>query len=450
MTLTTALLLAVCSARCAGFEHVQVQLPATATGFDPFDPATKTAYLGALGLPSQTSVQKFGANAGLNGGMWLLADPSDQIDDMLLKLRKPDSEGIGLTEAEQLLALSREYPALAHDEDLAFPLKIATCVGAGGQTVGDLILMRKVPGDMLAVRMSEYYEEGEATREQLYAVFGTVGKKLRAFHERYGMQHSDFHTANIIVSKAMSVDDHRVTFVDLAGIGADVFDDDLSHFADSLKLLEKYYHKGHYLEVAHKYFLRGYKDLPQPARKLPPAPKASAQKARAEAIRVGEPITVTAPFKFTTADEEDDSFITLRAFLAFAVSSAVVLLFKLRNASPGSAGARAPSPLQRVRSLILGPHFGSAGVLLFCRPTPAHTSEAPGAATAVPPGPPGPPGPSGPPGPPLNVQPAAQLAGGNAGARLWERRRAARARSPVSRKALPDHSPGQGAASATH
>lgn len=269
-----ALIVAALFAPCVGLGHGTLHLPAGMTKMEPSHPAIKGQLMTLLGARAM-DVAPLAANAGLNGGIWVLSDPLRTWDDMVIKLRAVGSDvsAFGLSEAEHLALLAQKHPGIDSDHLLAFPSKILACLNPNGQKLGDLIVTRKVQGQTLADFIWSRYNAGPSARQELNMVFERVGRQLRSFHLRYGKQHSDFQASNIMVDPS---NNHRVTFVDLAGMGLPIADDDLLHFAECVRLLSANYPPASFLQRGHEHFQRGYRAPVAPVAPVAPAAPAVA------------------------------------------------------------------------------------------------------------------------------------------------------------------------------
>jgi len=263
----TGLVFAAFIVPCIGLGYGVLRLPTPTTKMDPSHPGLKKQLMALLGAHAM-NVAPLSANVGLNGGMWVLSEPHRKSEDLVVKMRPVGSDvsALGLSEAEHLALLAKKHPGIDRDPFLAFPSTIFACVGPNGRKQGDLIVTRKVRGQTLAQYIWEQHNGGPAAKKELNLVFEQIGRQLRAFHLRYGTQHSDFQAANIMVDPT---DNHRITFIDLAGMGLPIADNDLMHFAECMRLLSQYYPPA-LLQRGHEHFLRGYKaQVPTAA---PPSP----------------------------------------------------------------------------------------------------------------------------------------------------------------------------------
>merc|ERR1719223_2152371 len=234
------------------FDVGTLQLP-TPT-FDPNHPNVRQQLTHALGVQA-IDVKPLGTNVGLNGGVWVVSDPYRTWDDLIVKLRPVETNYYPShpPEAVHFKNIAREYPGLAQDPDVIFPSKILECMGPTGKQ-GDLIVMKKAPGNTLAYYINEKFHQGPQGRTELMTVFESIGQQLRKFHERYdNKQHSDFQSANIMVDGSRG---NKITFIDLGGMGLPIGDTDILHLKECLTMLSDAYPG--IMELAKRHFETGY------------------------------------------------------------------------------------------------------------------------------------------------------------------------------------------------
>merc|ERR1712048_1138932 len=138
---------------------------------------------------------------------------------------------MGPTEAENLINMSREHPALVHDMSVAFPRQIVRVLGSRQNHRYDVIVMEKAAGRGLGQVIQEKWRTGRVP--DLLAILEKVGKCLGEFHQHYGgKQHGDLTPTNVLYDEASG----RVTLIDLGGMGSSSFENDVSYFSKSLSL----------------------------------------------------------------------------------------------------------------------------------------------------------------------------------------------------------------------
>lgn len=242
---------AICTPSGAGrlLEFAELQLGAES--FHPQRAAVRSQLLAKLGLPANSAITEMqGFRGGLNEGVWFI---KSGVEDFVLKLVRCNriAQNV-LTEAENLMRISREHPQTMHDPCVAFPFKIFSCLGMGGAKKNDLIVMRKVRGERLAEWIARKWY-GKQT-PQLLQVFEAIGARLAEFHARYGnAQHGDFQPSNIFYDE----DHDEIFFIDVGGMGVPTMETDAEHFKKSLVLLADTYGQQLAVDGCHRFEL-GY------------------------------------------------------------------------------------------------------------------------------------------------------------------------------------------------
>eukprot|EP00927_Polykrikos_kofoidii_P029598 TRINITY_DN25580_c0_g1_i2.p1 TRINITY_DN25580_c0_g1~~TRINITY_DN25580_c0_g1_i2.p1 ORF type:complete len:1125 (-),score=174.58 TRINITY_DN25580_c0_g1_i2:188-3562(-) len=226
--------------------------------FDPSSPSLRSQLVSKLGLGQRTTIEEMqGFHGGLNEGVWYLDDPdrsssSSGPKTIVLKLvRCHRIASAVLTEAENFLKFSRQYPGIVNDPTVAFPCKILY-VMSNGTRKHDLICMRKVRGERMAELIATKWYGKQV--DKLMQIFETLGRKLREFHHRYGNhQHGDFQPSNIFYDEETD----ECYFIDIGGVGVPTTDTDVEHFNKSLWLLADSY--GHKLaQDGQRHFEKGF------------------------------------------------------------------------------------------------------------------------------------------------------------------------------------------------
>lgn len=200
--------------------------------FDLSRPALKDPLCAALDVDKNVSIERNpGIDGAMNEGTWIVRGRGGR-GDLVLKMVPGFRRRIGeLTEAESFMKLDREHPTLASDASLAFPIKILALGRAK-----DLIVMKKAPGEALALLMARKKRSGQET--SLMRIFERIGESVGAFHKRYGgKQHGDLHGSNIFYDEAS----RRVTLIDLRDMGNKNRMTDVEYFTYSVRLVAKTY-----------------------------------------------------------------------------------------------------------------------------------------------------------------------------------------------------------------
>lgn len=213
-------------------------------------PSLRVRLLTALGAkPSAVIEAAQGFAGGLNAGIWFVKGCGE---DTVLKLVKFDPRTPSeLVEADTLVRLRRDHPAITSDASVSFPYKILHIIGTGGVRRYDLIAMQRAPGQALALTIADkWYSNRE---DELMRIFERVGACLSQFHKRYGgKQHGDYHPQNIFYDDVTGA----ITCIDLGGMGGITDCSDRERLAKSVVQLAACY--GPKLEEAIRYFERGY------------------------------------------------------------------------------------------------------------------------------------------------------------------------------------------------
>lgn len=228
------------------------QLVMDADTFEPGNSPIREQLVEHLGLQSDCSIEDFqGFRGGLNDGVWFVVQPGLELVLKLVRCYRVCPTV--LTEAENFMKLSREYPSALSDQRLSFPLKMFSCFGPDGAKRHDLIVMRKVRGERLAEMIARKWYGNQVP--SLHRCFERVGASLSEFHARYAnLQHGDLQPSNIFYDE----ESDEPSFIDIGGMGVPTIDSDLEHMATSMRLLGDCY--SHQLVadcLAH--FERGYK-----------------------------------------------------------------------------------------------------------------------------------------------------------------------------------------------
>jgi serine/threonine protein kinase len=240
-----------------GVQHRQIQSPHTSVGLkveelrvgtstDPAqDPALKALILAKMGLAQNSTIQLLAGNCGgLNEGVWIVRDGASQ-SKFILKLVK-SRRNYGPSDAERLIRISKQYPAIMSDPTIASALLILSCVGPTGDHSHDFIVMRKVPGEPVGDIIALQWNAGHVS--EVMQMLRQVGAFLAQFHKRYNnSQHNDFQPSNVFYDAPSG----RFTLIDIADLGDNSCNSgkgDLVHFAHSLKLLSGAYGERFYSE----------------------------------------------------------------------------------------------------------------------------------------------------------------------------------------------------------
>mmetsp|Transcript_105123 Transcript_105123/g.296052 ORF Transcript_105123/g.296052 Transcript_105123/m.296052 type:complete len:369 (-) Transcript_105123:233-1339(-) len=223
--------------------------------FNPADPDVLAQLTASLRIDSKSAFEKLtGFQGGLNAGVWTLSASSiTERKDFVLKLVRGERFVPQLpTEAESFVKLAIDYPGIASDPNLSFPVKLFACVRPDGTKLQDLIVMRRMQGERLAEVIGRKWYGNE--HDQLWRVFAHVGSLLADFHRRYGnVQHGDLQPCNIFWDERASM----ASFIDIGGMGAKTADNDFEHFSKSVRLMTAAYGP-HFESSALQAFASGY------------------------------------------------------------------------------------------------------------------------------------------------------------------------------------------------
>lgn len=207
--------------------------------FDPSEPSLHSQITSKLGCSQNSTIEALqGFRGGLNDGVWILCDAAQSPkEDMVLKLVKCHSIASTVpTEAENLVKISREHPAVSTDRSIAFPFKIFTCFGSNGEKRHDLIVMRKVPGRRLTDVIAVMWHKKQV--QEVMQLFEKLGMLLAKFHATYdNIQHGDFQPSNVVYDKEQD----QMLLIDVGGMGMPTFETDIERFNMALRLLSGAY-----------------------------------------------------------------------------------------------------------------------------------------------------------------------------------------------------------------
>lgn len=194
------------------------------------DRTFQSQLLRLLDVDQRSTVEELkGCGGAHNQGVCILKSPQE---DLVLKLVKSQAVYPGVpTEAENLIKISREHPALVHDMSVAFPRQIIRLLGSRQNHRYDVIVMEKAPGRGLGQVIQQKWRAGRVP--ELLAILEKAGKCLAEFHQHYGgKQHGDLTPTNVLYDEASG----RVTLIDLGGMGSSSSENDVSYFSKSLSL----------------------------------------------------------------------------------------------------------------------------------------------------------------------------------------------------------------------
>lgn len=219
-------------------------------GLDLSQPSFKSNLCAALDVDKNAFLQRNpGISGAMNEGTWVLRgrDGKDLVLKMVASSRRRPGE---LTEAECFLKLDREHATISSDKSLAFPIKILHVDSKAHGRAKDLIVMRKAPGEALALVMARMKQAGRD--QELLRIFERIGESVGSFHKRYGgKQHGDLHGSNIFYDEVS----RRVTLIDLRDMGCQRKMTDIEYFAHSLRLVAATYPQ---VDQYIRYFQKGY------------------------------------------------------------------------------------------------------------------------------------------------------------------------------------------------
>jgi len=222
-----------------GHHKLELEDLAVADGaFDPSHPSLRSQLMAKLHLPGDANIEEMsGFRGGLNEGIWFLNAGAGRA--LVLKLVRGQRQHETVpTEAESFVKLSQDFPGIASDQSISFPLKIFRCVRPDTSKVHDLIVMVRAPGKRLAEITACKFHNKEL--EQLKAIYERAGKLLSEFHTRYQQfQHGDFQPSNVMCDEETG----RITMIDAGGMArvTRTQDTDLTHFRLSMDILARSY-----------------------------------------------------------------------------------------------------------------------------------------------------------------------------------------------------------------
>jgi len=210
------------------------------TAPDPAQPQTLRQVLASIGANSGTVEKLAGFQGGLNDGVWALREASctgSRPREWIIKLVKAIRTVSTLpTEAQNLLRIAHENPAMLSDPLLAFPTAILSCVDGTGVRTHDLLIMRRAPGERLCEVLARKWHSGQ--HRDCWMIIEKVGVAAAEFHARYAnVQHGDFQPANVFWDESTSC----VTLIDVGGMGIATCDGDVQHFTQSMGILATAY-----------------------------------------------------------------------------------------------------------------------------------------------------------------------------------------------------------------
>lgn len=200
--------------------------------FDPTEVFLKTRILETLRLDASTRVESKRRIGGCNEGIWFVSSPGH---DLILKLVKSSALfSDEPSEAECYRRLCQKHPSILHDLSLGFPHHVFRVMKNSSHEY-DLIVMRKMPGQMLGDWMQEKWRAG--MKKDVLVCLEKVGETLSEFHSRYGVEHGDMQPMNVIYDEARKA----VSFIDLGAMGgvngSFAMESDVDHFCKAFALM---------------------------------------------------------------------------------------------------------------------------------------------------------------------------------------------------------------------
>lgn len=216
--------------------YLQVEIvPSQSQHFEINDSNILAAISVHLRTSLLVSAYPLDVNAGNNGGVWTLNDRTHGATSYVAKWR-PTSNLEDTQEVDLLVSLFQRHPNLWSDPDVVAPHVILDIRNLHGYRSGYLIIAKKTDGNPLTAYIFQAATRGDSEAARIVISAGRdIAHKLCKFHKRYGEQHGDLHSSNIIVDNLGSV-----RFIDLATLGTSlVFD--LTYLTNSLKQLERAY-----------------------------------------------------------------------------------------------------------------------------------------------------------------------------------------------------------------
>jgi len=241
----------VAGGKVGGFEEQELQIGAGA--FDPTQSAVKSTLLAKLGVGPTSVIERMqGRSGGRNEGVWILYDGSQSLVLKLVNCQRRHQQIP--TEAEKLVKLAREHPAIVNDPALAFPSKIFHCLGPAGETRYNLIVMRKVPGQTLSEVIGTKWQANQVS--SVMQILDEFGRFLADFHMRYAnKQHGDLQPSNVLYEEA----GRKFVLIDVADLGGRVLpsERDVERFIAGLGLVSQTCGQQLYVE-GKQHFEAGY------------------------------------------------------------------------------------------------------------------------------------------------------------------------------------------------
>lgn len=191
------------------------------------DPAVRSMLFQTLGVSGQATIQSVsGFHGGLNRGVWILKSGGEDLVLKLVQAAGPSSE------ADNFIAMQREFPIIVGDPAVAFPRQIVHVLGVGGAKVHDLIVMPRAPGESLGHVIQAKWHAGKVA--QALDLLEKVGACVGGFHRRYAdKQHCDLQPQNIMCDEGTG----RITLIDMGGMGGPVLEKDVDHFLKAFGML---------------------------------------------------------------------------------------------------------------------------------------------------------------------------------------------------------------------
>merc|ERR1719487_70156 len=225
--------------------------------------------LESLGLPAETRANveaMTGFTGGLNEGVWFLTVEAPGLNGMThfaMKLVSSRRKYPTMpTEVENFHHMCMRWPAMRRDPTLAFPVKLLDCLPPSAKPTQNLIIMPRAIGTRLGDWLGLANARGQM--DQIVASMESLGRDLRAFHEKYSTHHADFQPSNVYLGRLSGQQgyegEQQNVLIDIGGVGTAVGETDQVHFTKSLELLGKAY-GADFVRSATDAFMDGYNSL---------------------------------------------------------------------------------------------------------------------------------------------------------------------------------------------
>lgn len=221
--------------RACAFTGLRVsQVGIASDRFNIGDEGVEVSLLQHTDLSNSVHVSQL-PNVGMNGGVWTLSDAGGCR--YVAKWRPAGQHGV--EEASQIAALYKRHPSLWQQEYVVVPQVILNIQSPSFRYLGSLLVAPEAPGESLSELLFRAITPGAVlennSRSLLVKAGSSIGESLCKLHKRYGKQHGDLHSSNIIVDVT-----GKIRFIDIATLGGSSHSD-MRYLKDSLESLEAAY-----------------------------------------------------------------------------------------------------------------------------------------------------------------------------------------------------------------